>query len=236
MPIKEIIKKIYSYGIVADASFILGFDNENSNTVTKLINCIQEAGISMAMVGTLHALPNTQFAARLKKEGRLFEEGTTIRDENYEIDQMSNGLNFITDRPRIEILNDYIKIVKHLYSPENYYKRVTYMGLNLKRENKYKPSFRELFKIIRAFFRVCKIAGFSNTTGILFWKLFFTILWKNPKAIEPVLSMATMYIHFNKHAGFIVDLTQKKINYLGNYGEKEYNQLMINRTSLPLNV
>jgi hypothetical protein len=181
-------------------------------------------------------LPNTQLANRLKEEGRLFEEGTTIRDESYEIDQMSNGLNFITDRPRIEILKDYVKIIKQLYSPENYYKRVTFMGLNLNRENKYKPGFHELLKTIRAFLRVCRIAGFSKTTGILFWKLFFTIMLKNPKAIELSLSMATMYIHFFKHANFIIDLTQKKINYLDNNGDISYYQNMVNKTRLPINV
>ena len=233
-PITKIIKKIYSYGIVTDASFILGFDNETNQTANNMIKSIQDAGICMAMVGTLCALPNTQLSARLKKEGRLFEEGTTIRDASIEIDQMSSGLNFITNRPRIDILRDYVKIIKVLYDPVNYYKRLTYMGMNLRRDNKHKPNITQIGRIVTGFIKVCGIIGFNRVTGLLFWKLFFTVLIKNPRAIELVVSMATMFIHFSKHSQFIIDLTNKKIDYLEQYGEEKNNQMMLSKVSFPV--
>jgi radical SAM superfamily enzyme YgiQ (UPF0313 family) len=227
--IKDTVKKILSYGMVPDASFILGFDKESSKTADKMIACIQESGICMAMVGTLHALPNTQLAEKLQRQGRLFEEGTTIRDKSTEIDQMSNGLNFITDRPRIDILKDYKKIITQLYAPKNYYQRLTYMGTNLKKENKYKANRREFKKVIIAFSRLVSIEGFKKDTGWLFWKLLFTLLVKNPKALELTLGMASMYIHFSKHSKFIIDLVEKKIEFLEKYGENEYIRIMKNK-------
>jgi len=210
-PITEIVKKIYSYGIVVDACFILGFDNETEDTANMLINCIQNAGICMAMVGTLFALPNTQLSRRLKQEGRLFEEGTTVGDINTEIDQMSSGLNFKTTRAREDILRDYVRILKTIYDPVKYYSRLTYLGLNLKRNNKHKPGIVKLLKITRGFLKVCGKVGFNKTTGLLYWKLLFKILLTNPIAIELVVGLAAMYIHFAKHSQFIINLTNEKI-------------------------
>ena len=210
-PVTEIVKKIYSFGLVVDASFILGFDNETEQTADRMIDCIQEAGICMAMVGTLYALPNTQLFRRLKREGRLFEEGTTIKDVDTEIDQMSSGLNFRTTRARIDILSDYIRILKYIYDPVNYYNRLTYMGLNLKPNYKHKPGMVQILKIAQAFFKLCGKVGFNKTTGLLYWKMLVTILLKNPQAMEAVLGLAAMYIHFAKHSQFVVELINEKI-------------------------
>jgi len=234
--VKDTVKKILSHGIVPDASFILGFDKESSKTADNMISCIQESGICMAMVGTLHALPNTQLAERLKKQGRLFEEGTTIRDQSTEIDQMSNGLNFITDRPRINILKDYKKIISQLYDPKKYYQRLTYLGINLKKENKYKANRQQFKKVIKAFFKLTAIEGFNRETGWLFWKLLFTLLFRNPKSLELALGMASMYIHFSKHSKFIIGLVEEKIDFLETHGEKEFIRIMKNKSISPTNV
>ena len=227
LPIVDIIKKIYSYGIVVDASFILGFDNETGQTARMLMNCIQESGICMAMVGTLYALPNTELARRLKRENRLFEEGTTIRDIQTEIDQMSSGLNFITKRARIEILRDYNETLKYIYDPSNYYSRLTLLGLHLKPDYRHKPTIAKGVNMARSFLIICVKVGLNRTTGALFWKLFFTIMFRNPKAIESVLSFATMFIHLAKHSQFIMDLTNKKIEHIEQLGEDKYNELML---------
>lgn len=231
--VKDTAKKIMAYGIVPDASFILGFDNESNKTADNMISCIQESGICMAMVGTLHALPNTQLAEKLQKQGRLFEEGTTIRDTTTEIDQMSNGLNFITDRPRIEVLKDYKKIISHLYDPKKYYQRLNYLGKNLKKENKYRAHGHEFKKVFKAFFNLMSIQGFNRETGWLFWKLLITLILKNPKALELTLGMASMYIHFSKHSKFIIDLVEKKIKFLETYGENEYIRMIKDRSQSP---
>jgi len=227
LPIVEVIKKINSYGIAVDASFILGFDNETGQTARMMMNCIQESGICMAMVGTLYALPNTELAKRLKRENRLFEESTTISDIQTEIDQMSSGLNFITKRARIDILRDFNETLRYIYNPSNYYRRLTYLGLHLQPDYRHKPTFAKGLNMARSFLIICVKVGLSRTTGALFWKLFFTIMYRNPKAIESVLSFAAMFIHLAKHSQFIVDLTNKKIEFIEQLGENKYNELML---------
>ncbi|TFH39173.1 MAG: DUF4070 domain-containing protein [Bacteroidia bacterium] len=225
--IPGIITKILSYGIIVDASFIFGFDNETEHSAGLLMNCIRDSGICMAMVGTLYALPDTQLARRLKNEGRLFQEVTRISNPSMEIDQMSSGLNFQTIRPRSDILKDYTSILNNIYDPENYYKRLAYLGLNLNPCYRHKPGTLKKIRLLISFLKVCGKVGFNSRTGILFWKLLFTILLKNPKAIEPVVGFAAMYIHLAKHARFIIDLTNTKIKDIEQYGEDNYNQRII---------
>lgn len=214
LAITEIMNKIFKYGIVVDASFILGFDNETEKTADNMMQCIQEAGICMAMVGTLFVLPNTQLSDRLKREGRLLAEGTIVRDTATEIDQMSSGLNFLTVREKAVILRDYVKILNYIYHPVNYYERLTYLGLRLKPASKYRPGPGGRLKMVKAFLRICSKAGFNRTTGSLFWKLLFTILVHNPRALEMVVGLAAMYIHLSGHSQFITELTNNRINVM----------------------
>jgi hypothetical protein len=78
-------------------------------------------------------------------------------------------------------------------------------------------------KMVIVFFRVCIKVGFSRITGLLYWKMLFTILIKNPKAIEAAVNLAAMYIHFHKQSKYIIEHTLKEINYIKNLGEMSYN-------------
>ncbi|MFC2170886.1 DUF4070 domain-containing protein, partial [Calditrichota bacterium] len=146
--IAKAINKIYSYGIIVNAGLIMGFDNENEQTAENMITCIQESGICMAMLGMLYALPNTQLTKRLEKEGRLFEDGSTLRIINPEIDQMTSGLNFIASRPRLNVLKDFVHVTKYIYDPKHYYERMTYTILRIKPVNKYRPGIGKMLKMV----------------------------------------------------------------------------------------
>jgi radical SAM superfamily enzyme YgiQ (UPF0313 family) len=225
--IVKTVKKINSYGMIVNAGFIIGFDNESDDTADNMIKFIQESGICMAMLGMLYALPNTQLTRRLHKEGRLFEEGSRLREINTEIDQTTSGLNFLTTRARLDILKDYVRIIKYIYNPKHYYERIIHTGLNLGPANKYRPGIVNILKMIKAFLKLCKKVGFNKTTGWLYWKMLVTIIFKNPKAVEATVNLAGMFIHFHKQSKFIIDLTNKEIKNIENFGENKYNQLML---------
>jgi radical SAM superfamily enzyme YgiQ (UPF0313 family) len=226
-PIEKAVKKIQSYGLIVNGGFIIGFDNETDQTAENMIQCIQDSGICMAMLGTLYALPNTQLTRRLKREGRLFEDGSTLRETDTEIDQTTSGLNFITSRPRIDVLRDYVHIIKYIYEPKRYYERATYTGLNLKPDYKYSPTFGRRFKLAKAFFKLCAKVGFNRTTGWLYWKTLLTVIFKNKRAIEATVNLAAMFIHFHKMSEFIIDLTSKEIKSIESCVEENYNQLAL---------
>jgi radical SAM superfamily enzyme YgiQ (UPF0313 family) len=201
--ITDAVLKIMSYGIICNGGFIIGFDSDSPNIANNMITCIQDSGICMAMVGQLYGLPNTQLTRRLEAEGRLFQNRSKALDEN-DIDQSTSGLNFITKIPRTEVMRNFVKVLEHIYEPKNYYNRIIYNGLHLKPHYRHTPNFKTLLKNMRSFLRVCKHAGFNNETGFLYWKMFFTILFRNPKGIEAGVNLAAMFIHFASQKKYVV--------------------------------
>jgi hypothetical protein len=88
---------------------------------------------------------------------------------------------------------------------------------------KHKPDLRTWLGFMRSFLRVCKKAGFSKETGWLYWKMFFTVLFRNPKGIEPAVNLAAMFIHFMKQKKYIVSVTGKMIADIEKTGEDAFN-------------
>ena len=65
------VRKIYAHGIDVFAGFIVGFDGDTTAAFEQQRRFIEEAGIQVAMVGLLTALPATPLYVRLERAGRL---------------------------------------------------------------------------------------------------------------------------------------------------------------------
>lgn len=65
------VRTIYAHGIDVLGGFIVGFDNDTTETFERQYRFIVASGIQVAMVGLLTALPRTPLHARLAEEGRL---------------------------------------------------------------------------------------------------------------------------------------------------------------------
>ena len=233
--VKDAVQKIMSYGIVCNGGFIIGFDSESPNIADNMIFSIQNSGICMAMLGLLYALPNTQLTKRLEAEGRLFQNASKSISE-LEIDQSTSGLNFRTKKPRAEVINNYLKVIEHIYKPENYYNRIIYNVLNLKPSYKFTPGFRVLVDHLITFLQVCGKLGFNRKTGYLYWKLLFTIIFRNPKAIEPAINLAAMFIHFEKQKNYVVSSMNRMKEHVEEKGEPEFYKIMINKVAEPIEI
>jgi len=225
--IPEAVRKIMSYGIVCNGGFIIGFDSDSPNIADNMISCVQESGIAMAMVGQLYGLPNTQLTRRLEAEGRLFQNRSKKLGDN-DIDQSTTGLNFITKIPRTEVMRNFVKVLEYIYEPKNYYQRVIYNGLHLKPNYKHMPTLRKWLFYLLSFLKVCRHAGFNKDTGLLYWKMFFTVLFRNPKAIEAAVNLAAMYIHFKGQKEYVVTLVNVLIQETEIEGEAAIYEKMVN--------
>lgn len=225
-PIEEAVRKLLSHGIVSNGGYIIGFDSESSQIAVNMIESIRRSGICMAMLGLLYALPNTQLTRRLESEGRLFHlTSQSLGDDD--IDQSTSGLNFITLIPRKEILMNYIRVINDIYEPYDYYQRVIFTGLNIRAKNKHTPDFITTLHYLHSFLRVCKRAGFRKSTGMFYWKMFFTVLFRNPKGVEAAVNLAAMFIHFQKQKEYIVSAMNQSIAELEEIGEKAYYARMM---------
>jgi len=224
-PVPDAVRKLLDFGMVSNGGYIIGFDSESKRIAENMIASIQESGIAMAMIGLLYALPNTQLTRRLETEGRLFHLASQSVSDT-DIDQMTSGLNFITLIPRSEVFRNYIKVIDTVYSPANYYRRVIYTGLNIRPRYKHKPSFLTWLVYMRSFLRVCRQAGFSRGTAYHYWKMFFTIIIRNPSGIEAAVNLAAMFIHFRKQKAYIVSATNSSLLSLEDGSEHDFNERM----------
>ena len=162
-PIVERIHHVYRHGISISAGFILGFDNEKPGTADAMIRCIEESGIMVAMVGLLSALPNTQLTRRLMREGRMISanhellppsEGVYRLENIANTDNTTGGVNFVTTRDRIDVYDDYRRVVTAVYDPGQYMRRVMRTTRMLMPERRQKPSLAEWKKMTIALIRI----------------------------------------------------------------------------------
>jgi len=122
------IRRIYSYGIDVLAGFIVGFDNDTPATFDLQCRFIRDAGIQVAMIGLLTALPKTPLHERLAREGRLIPDAdhtdntkvrTNVIPKRMRYDEMVGGYialyrRLLTDRAIAERLRNKIR---HMADP-----------------------------------------------------------------------------------------------------------------------
>ena len=201
------VHKIYRAGLFVLAGFIVGFDTETQGTAEAMIDCIETTGIPVCMVGLLTALPNTQLTRRLEQEGRLlpFTRGKG--------DQCTAGLNFVTLRPRRDVLADFRDILTSIYDPVAYFERVRRLGRALDRPHlEEKFFFRETLRDLRVLARfIWRMTWHRTELRSLFWRTFMDCLRHNPRNLEHVVAMMVFYLHLGSFAQFLIADLERQI-------------------------
>lgn len=222
--IAESMHKIYAAGIVVVAGFIVGFDNEGAGVGRTMNALIEDSMIPISMVGLLYALPNTQLTRRLEREGRLYINHDVNVDEGL-ADQCVAGLNFVTLRPRIDILKDYQQIVATTYAPEAFFGRLHEMSRLLKYrklEGSLNPgrawvdARRFVNFMARSTFRHPKLAW-------RMWRMIGYGLVTNPQSLPATVKMAMLYAHLGPFSRYICVEIQRLITAMeaGAWAEPE---------------
>jgi len=226
----DAVRTLASYGMIVNGGFVLGFDSETEHTAKHMVDLIQQTGICSALVSTLTALPNTQLSRRLASEGRLFGGGAmATADGEADVDQTTGGLNFATARPRTAILRDQVNIFRQIYDPVQYYDRILNTATHLVPNRRYRPGFTQSLKLAIGFLRVSATAGLNLRTGPLYWKTLLQVLFKNPRALEAVVSMAALYVHYAKQSAFVIRTLENKIAEIERCGDESYTESIIAR-------
>ena len=223
----DAVRTLASHGIIVNGGFVLGFDSETEHTAGNMIDLIQETGICSALVSTLTALPKTQLSRRLAREGRLFAGGLMVSAGTADVDQTTGGLNYATARPRTAILRDQVSIFRQIYHPARYYDRILNTATHLVPHRRYRPGFVQSLKLAWGFLRVSAKAGLNLRTGPLYWKTLLRVLVTNPSALEAVVSMAALYVHYARQSEFVIHTLEHRIAEIERCGEESYNQSMM---------
>ena len=209
--IADSVHKIYEAGIFVLGGFIVGFDGEKGSVAAPICDLIDEAAIPVAMAGLLFALPGTQLTRRLAAEGRL-HAGHENADGDFG-DQCTSGLNFDTDRPRLDILQDYRRIVDYIYTPENYIRRVRRVIdlLDMSGPNG-DLSRARLSKDLRQLLQTAWYLTVRRPEHFRpFFSLLFHCLRHKPRAIYAAIIMYGLFVHLGPFSRYVVSEIDKQI-------------------------
>ena len=192
----ESVKKIQSKGLAVTGGFIIGFDTDTEKIFQQQIDFIKEAGIPVAMVGLLAAMPNTQLYRRLRGEKRIIGLGYHTGN-NVDI-----ALNFHTKIPRKTLVEGYQGVLSELYgSPRSYLDNCLTMLKHMPQESflsgKVKFTGKQKFRRIKAILMFMLINAFTPY-GIRFTGYLFKIGKVNKGQIIQALLWGIAGLHFHK--------------------------------------
>jgi hypothetical protein len=210
------IDKINRAGIFVNAGFIIGFDAEAGSVAPGMIDCIEQAALPVCMVGLLYALPGTQLFRRLLAEGRLYADSDRVAADS-DTDQCTSGLNYVTRRPRREILADYQAVLRHIYDPRAFFGRVqrTARVLDLSRHKLRRP-LRYALRDLRSFARISRQMGLrERSVRVHYWRAILDCLARNPRAVRMVVSFAGLYLHIRPFARYLDERLTGQIEACG---------------------
>jgi radical SAM superfamily enzyme YgiQ (UPF0313 family) len=181
------VRRIQRAGLQVQGGFIVGFDTDGPGIFQRQIDFIQQSGIVTAMVGLLQAPPGTKLYERLKKEGRL--RGCLSGDN------VDGTTNIIPKMEFGQLLSGYRDILKNIYLPRPYYRRVKTF---LREYGAPKVSVSLDIQKLLAFFRSCIRIGVFGKERFHFWRLFCWSLARHPRFLPMVITFAIYGYHFRK--------------------------------------
>ncbi len=196
--ILDSVRTIQNKGIEVMGGFIVGFDSDPENIFDLQIDFIQNAGIPLAMIGTMVALPNTQLYRRLEREGRIL--GETDGNNTHSME-----LNFVPRMPRETLMEGYKRVISTIYEPHNYFERCITLLKRIPGNANSHGSISS--RQAKAFFHSLLKQTFSRY-GLDYLHLLASALIHNPRQFPMAVNLAVKGYHFFKMTGDIVKAEQ----------------------------
>lgn len=183
------VRRIQNHGIEVHGGFIVGFDHDTPSIFDRMIDFIQRSGVVVCQLSLLKAPRGTRLYKRMEKEGRLLS--------NILLGGCAD-LNFIPKMNLDTLINGYLRMVRTLYAPKEYYERI---GVFL---NEFKPCrnhrYIMRFHHFTCFLRILWALGVRGEGKRYFWKLFMFTLFYHPKKFRQTITLAAYRFHFGRLA------------------------------------
>lgn len=181
------VKTIHRSGLQVMGGFIVGFDSDSPSIFQRQIDFIQQSGIVTAMVGMLQAPPGTRLFKRLESEHRVSSE--------FSGDNVDGRTNIIPAMGLDKLNDGYRAIMKHIYSPRQYYQRVRRILKDLKTPAATTPVDRQR---ILAFWRAGLRLGILGKERLQYWRLLIWTLTRRPRLLPLAVTLAIYGYHYRK--------------------------------------
>jgi radical SAM superfamily enzyme YgiQ (UPF0313 family) len=184
------VKKLQSAGIQVLGGYIVGFDSDDEGIFHRQIKFIQESGVVTAMVGLLNAVPKTRLWQRLKAEDRLHHDATG--------DNTDGTINFIPKMDTETLITGYRKIVRTIYSPRHFYRRVNNFLEHYQPRRRWRVQRRD----IKAFFKSIFYLGIvgNGISQWYYWKMLCKSIIFYRSLLPDAVKLMVFGYHFRKVA------------------------------------
>jgi hypothetical protein len=167
--------------------FIVGFDSDMPSIFQRQIDFIQKNGIVTAMVGMLQAPPGTRLFDRLQRESRVVN--------TFSGDNVDGTTNIIPRMGMDTLLDGYQSIMKQIYSPKNYYRRVRTLLKDLKAPEINQPiNIQRSLSLFRSAFRL----GVLGKERFHYWRLMLWTLFCKPRQISVAITLSIYGYHYRR--------------------------------------
>ena len=181
------VKTIHRAGLQVMGGFIVGFDSDSPSIFQRQIDFIQKSGIVTAMVGMLQAPPGTRLFDRLKMENRVVRA--------FSGDNVDGSTNIIPKMGLDRLLDGYRSIMKQIYSPDNFYRRVRTFLTELRAPAITIPLD---FQRFLAFFRSSLRLGILSKERLQYWHLLLWTLVRKPRLLPLAVTLAIYGHHYRR--------------------------------------
>jgi len=183
------VRTIQQAGLEVMGGFIVGFDSDPVDIFRRQFEFIQKAGVVTAMVGLLNALPHTDLYRRLAREGRLLAESCG--------DNTGAAINFITRLDRDFLIDGYRELMRKLYEPAHYYRRIR---IFLRSYRPRGPAARLSGADVRAFLKSLWVLGLREAGRWQYWRFLLSSLFAGPKKFRAAMELSILGFHFRRVA------------------------------------
>ncbi len=181
------VKTIQRAGLQVMGGFIVGFDHDRHDIFQRQFEFIQKSGVVTAMVGLLTALPATRLYQRLQREGRIVAES----------DGSNTALNFTPMLDREFLLAGYRELMRKLYEPRNYYRRIRNF---LEHYRPSGPRARLTLPDLRAFLTSFWVLGSRHRGRREYWRFLWSTLLLRPRQFRDAAELVVVGHHFRQVA------------------------------------
>lgn len=185
----ESVRTIQQAGLEVMGGFIVGFDSDEKDIFQRQFEFIQDTGVVTAMVGLLQALPRSRLYQRLAHEGRLL-----ARSAGNNTDAV---FNFEPRLDRAYLEDSYRKLMRQLYEPGVYYRRIrTFLETYDPRGPRTPVSRADIAALLRSLW----VMGVVDRGRLAYWRFMAGTLIKHPHKIGVAVTLSIMGHHFRRVA------------------------------------